>query len=162
MLLKRVWASHHTYDDLEQRAVLLASLTASTGDNYQVHRVDCYDIGWDDPASYTNSLINNDRIYVPLFGDAAADTAALQAYRTAAPGYDVRGYFYSGFITDDALHCRTHNAHDAGMLRLRISPSWIRSRVRWPSTLGVGLSGAGVDAVTLHWRRDGGDWQQEP
>ena len=46
VLLKEVWPTHHTYNTLEQRATLLASLRSSTGRNYQVHRVYCYEFQW--------------------------------------------------------------------------------------------------------------------
>ncbi|MCP4145634.1 MAG: hypothetical protein GY752_10185 [bacterium] len=122
VLLKEVWSGHHTYSNLEQRATLLASLESSTGRNYQVHRIYCYDIGWGDPASYTNSIILNKNIYVPIFGDAGHDANALAAYEAAAPGYTIRGYEYSGFITDDALHCRTKGVYDRHMLRVEHIP----------------------------------------
>jgi agmatine/peptidylarginine deiminase len=110
-----VWPAHHTYAALEQRATLLASLTASTGRNYRVHRVFCQDIGGGSPASYTNSLVLNRRLYVPLFGNAA-DTAALQAYRAAAPSYGARGF--AGSFLRRALHCRVMGVFDRGMLRV--------------------------------------------
>ena len=71
VLLKDVWESHWTYDDLNQRETLLESLQSSTGRNYKVHRIYCYNIGGSYPASYTNSLILNDTIYVPTFGNSA-------------------------------------------------------------------------------------------
>lgn len=161
VLLKRVWPAHHTYAALEQRAVLLASLTAATGRPYDVRRIDCNDIGWSDPASFTNSLILNDRIYVPLFGNAAADSAALRVYRQAVPGYDVRGYAYSGFLTDDALHCRAKGVYDREMLQVAHTP--LAGAVPGPAAVDVAVSSLGghaVTAVTLRWRLDGGPWQE--
>jgi len=163
VLLKRVWSGHHTYATLEQRAVLLASLISATGRPYDVRRIDCNDIGWSDPAAFTNSLILNDRIYVPLFGDAAADSAALRTYRDAAPGYDVRGYYYSGFLTDDALHCRAKAVFDREMLQVRHIP--LEGPVEGPAVVDAEVSSLGghaLTAVTLHWRLDGGPWQQAP
>jgi len=159
VLLKEVWGSHHTYDDLEQRAVLLASLTASTGRNYEVFRVYCYDIGWGDPASYTNSLILNDKIYVPFFGNSTHDQAAIAAYQVAAPGYQVEGYYYSGFLTDDALHCRAKGVYDRGMLRIGHVP--IREEQEGPVTVTAFVddrSEAGLDYARLVYRFAGEDW----
>jgi len=163
VLVKQVWPSHHTYAALEQRATLLASLTASTGRSYRVHRVVCQDIGGGSPASYTNSLILNRRIYVPLFGNAAGDTAALQAYRAAAPGHDVRGFAYGGFLSDDALHCRTMGVFDRGMLRVEhaaplepvVGPASLQARVE-------AHSGEALTAVDLYWRPVGGSWTVVP
>lgn len=163
VLVKQVWPAHHTYAALEQRATLLASLTASTGRNYRVHRVACQDIGGGSPASYTNSLILNRRIYVPLFGNAAGDTAALQAYRAAAPGHDVRGFAYGGFLTDDALHCRTMGVFDRGMLRVEHAPPL--GEVVGPADLQARVeahSGEALTAVDLCWRPVGGEWAVVP
>ena len=163
VLLKRVWSGHPTYATLEQRAVLLASLISANGRPYDVRRVDCNDIGWSDPAAFTNSLILNDRIYVPVFGDVAADSAALRAYRSAAPGYDVRGYAYSGFLTDDALHCRAKGVYDREMLQVRHVP--LAGPVEDPAVIEAqvqSLGGHAVTAVTVHWRLDGGAWEQTP
>ncbi|MCP4547635.1 MAG: T9SS type A sorting domain-containing protein [bacterium] len=160
VLVKDVWSSHHTYDDLNQRATLLASLPASTGRNYRVHRVYCYDIGYGDPASYTNSLICNGKVYMPTFGNSSHDNNALDAYRAALPGYEVEGYYHSGFLSDDALHCRTKIAHDTGMLRVAHTPIFdsqegevtVSAHIRDHSETGVSLA-------EVRYRRDGGAWQ---
>ncbi|MDP6418360.1 MAG: agmatine deiminase family protein [Candidatus Krumholzibacteria bacterium] len=160
VLVKEVWPSHHTYTKLNQRAALIASLQASTGRNYQVHRVYCHDIGWSDPASYTNSLILNDCVYVPTFGNSSYDNQALQAYEDAMPGYTVSGYYYSGFITDDALHCRAKGAYDAGMLRVEHVP--LREEMTGPveiTALVDDRSESGVSVVELHYRFAGEFWQ---
>ncbi len=162
VLVKDVWSSHWTYDTLNQRATLLASLESSTGRNYQVHRVYCYNIGGSSPASYTNSLILNDHIYVPTFGDATYDEQALAAYRDAAPGYTVQGYYYSGFISDDALHCRTKGLYDAGMLRVQhvpvlddqpLAPVVIAAEVR-------AHSGEALTDARVVYRHGDGAWQE--
>jgi agmatine/peptidylarginine deiminase len=162
VLMKRVWQAHATYAALEQRATLIASLPASTGRNYSVFRVDCHNIGGGNPASYTNSLILNDRIYMPAFNSASNDTAAVNAYRAAIPGYDVRPYTYGGFITDDALHCRAIGIFDPGMLRVAHVP--IREETEGPVPITAFVddrSEAGISAVELHWRHDGGPWNVE-
>lgn len=163
VLLKEVWPSHHTYDDLEQRATLLASLEASTGRNYQVYRVYCYDIGGNSPASYTNSLILNDAIYVPFFGNDTYDNDAKAAYEQAAPGYLVRGYYYSGWLTDDALHCRTKGAMDQEMLRVEHIP--IVEEQIGPVTVTATVidhSDDGLSSVDLTYRQDGETWTTIP
>jgi agmatine/peptidylarginine deiminase len=160
VLLKEVWSTHHTYSTLEQRATLLASLPSSTGRNYQVHRVYCYNFSGGNPASYTNSIILNNHIYVPFFGNADYDQAALEAYQAAAPGYEVSGYYYSGFLSDDALHCRTKGIMDGGMLRVAHVP--LRDEytgARLVTAQVTAHSGADLTAVNLHYRHDGGPWQ---
>jgi agmatine/peptidylarginine deiminase len=160
VLLKEVWPTHHTYTTLEQRATLLASLRSSTGRNYQGHRIYCYEFSYNAPASYTNSIILNDRIYVPLFGNTTYDEAALDTYRQAAPGYQVAGYYYSGFLSDDALHCRTKGVMDAGMLRIAHVPVLAEQTGAVSVTADIKAhSGAELAAAAVHYRHDQGDWQ---
>ncbi len=161
ILIKRVWPAHHTYAALEQRATLIASLPASTGRNFRVFRVDCHDIGGGAPASYTNSLLANGVVYMPAFNNAASDSAAANAYRAAMPGWTVRAYAYGGWLTDDALHCRTKGVPDAGMLRVAHVPQ--RDETAGPVAIAALVddrSGAGLESVDLYWRLDGGAWNQ--
>lgn len=160
IIIKQVWPAQATYTALEQRATLIASLPASTGRNFRVFRVYCQDIGGSNPASYTNSLFVNDRVCMPTFSSAANDTAALVAYRSALPGYDVRGYAYTGFITDDALHCRAMGIADRSMLRVAHVP--IREQQTGPVAVSAFVddrSETGISFVDLHYRFAGGGWQ---
>ncbi|MCP4293705.1 MAG: T9SS type A sorting domain-containing protein [bacterium] len=163
VLVKDVWPSHHTHNALDQRAALLASLTASTGRPYQVHRIYCYNFSGGNPASYTNSLILNDHIYVPLFGNSSYDQAALQIYRDAAPGYQVSGYQYGGFLTDDALHCRTKGIMDAGMLRVEHIP--VRENQMGDAIIEASVhahSGQTIETASVFYRHDQGLWNELP
>jgi agmatine/peptidylarginine deiminase len=160
VLVKEVWSSHYTYSNLEQRATLIGSLVASTGRNYQVHRVYCQPISGGQPASYTKSLFVNDLIMVPTFNSATNDSNALDVYRAAMPGYDVRGYWHSGWITDDALHCRAKGIMDRHMLRVSHVPIVEEQVGAVPVTALVDdRSEAGLTYVDLHYRHDGGSWQ---
>jgi agmatine/peptidylarginine deiminase len=160
IVIKQVWPAQPTYAALEQRATLIASLPASTGRSYRVFRVYCHDIGGGNPASYTNSLILNDRVCVPMFSSASNDTAALAVYRTAMPGYDVKGYAYGGWLTDDALHCRVMGVADRSMLRVAHVPVRETQTAPVPITAFVDdRSEAGVASVELHYRFAGESWQ---
>jgi len=163
VLVKDVATTHNTYNALNQRAALLASLPSSTGRNYRVYRVYCYSTS-SGPASYTNSLILNDKIYMPTFGNSTYDNQAIAAYQEAAPGYEVEGYYYSGFLSDDALHCRTKAAFDRNMLRVEHAPYRDGESVDAPVALVAMVddrSETGVSAVELHYRYDGGPWEME-
>jgi agmatine/peptidylarginine deiminase len=160
VLVKQAATNHYTYAALEQRATLLASLPASTGRNYQVHRVFCYTMSSSQPAAYTNSLILNDNIYVPFFGNATYDEQALAAYRAAAPGYTVRGYYYSGFITDDALHCRAMGIMDRDMLRVGHVPV-ITDQPAGPVTITATIRAHADQPLTttrLYYRHGAAPW----
>ncbi len=161
VLVKKTWSTHHTYAALEQRAALLASLTSSTGRPYNVHRVYCYPISGGSPASYTNSIILNNHIYVPFFGNSGYDQDALEAYREAAPGYEVSGYYYSGFLSDDALHCRTKGIMDSGMLRVGHIP--VTGEHEGPVTVSAEItahSGGNLTQSSVFYRHGDGLWNE--
>jgi agmatine deiminase len=154
VLVKQVSASHPDYTVLEQNATIIASLTSSAGRNFRVVRVQCPSIGGNDVAGYTNSVIVNKKVIVPIFG-ISADNAALAVYRAAMPGYEVLG-FTGSWLTDDAVHCRVMGIPDFFMLRVEHTPI-----IEWhnASTIPVTAridprSEAGVkaDSVLVYWR----------
>jgi agmatine deiminase len=64
-------------------------------------------------AAYTNSLILNDHVYVPIVGPPHEDNdrAALSAYQQALPDHTIVGIPPkpdTPWLGTDALHCRTH------------------------------------------------------
>jgi agmatine/peptidylarginine deiminase len=94
---------------LEAAAEYISTLMSSYGRPYEVFRVQGY--------GYSNTLFLNNKVLVPLFGEAT-DSMAVVAYQEAMPGYDVQGFYYSSFTSGDALHCRTHEMADPEMLRI--------------------------------------------
>jgi agmatine/peptidylarginine deiminase len=87
-------------------------------DGFKVARVMCQDSYVpiaDDPsttAAYTNSLILNDHVYVPLSGGAYKpfDDAAIKAYQAALPKHKIIGIDGKPefpWLGTDAMHCRT-------------------------------------------------------
>jgi agmatine/peptidylarginine deiminase len=61
-----------------------------------------------DYRTYTNSLIFNKLVLVPIYG-AASDDEALQIYEDAMPGYEVIGIDCNSTIGySGAIHCITH------------------------------------------------------
>jgi hypothetical protein len=64
----------------------------------------------------------NGNIYVPQMG-TTNDALALATYRTAMPGFTVRGYSYSNYESTDALHCRVNTIFDDQMIAVRHIPS---------------------------------------
>lgn len=115
ILIARVPASDSRYAAYEQVATYYANQLSSYGTPYQVYRV--YS-----PSGqpYTNSLILNHRVYVPVTG-SAYDAQAIQVYQQAMPGYEVLG-FTGSWQSTDALHCRTIGIADIGMLYVNHIP----------------------------------------
>lgn len=116
IMVLRVPPSHGDYVALEASADMLANTESPYGRNWEVYRVD-----GGGSQGYTNSLINENYVYLPLY-NSSYDTMALIAYEEAMPGYIVEGYTHSGWQTFDALHCRTRNVMDPGMLFIRHVP----------------------------------------
>lgn len=119
VLIRSVPESHPQYDELEQTADYFANLDCAWGYPYKVYRVNT-----PQNQPYTNSLILNNRVFVPIM-NSTHDNAALQIYEVALPGYEVVGVPSSGYIaweSTDALHCRTHEIPDMNMLHISHMP----------------------------------------
>ncbi|CCN72240.1 agmatine deiminase family protein [Vibrio nigripulchritudo] len=85
---------------------------------YSAYRVMCQKVhtpNSDDPtntAAYTNSLILNNSVYVPLSGQGYEefDRDALDTYKQALPDYNIVGIHSKPefpWLGTDAMHCRT-------------------------------------------------------
>ena len=125
VLMKQVATNHADYARIEANVTTVAGLTNQYGRPFRVVRIFCPTIPTGNVASYTNSLILNHKVLVPVF-NLPQDAAALQVYRDNMPGYEVLGFNYSGgaqpWITDDALHCRVMNIFDRYLLRVDHNP----------------------------------------
>ena len=197
LLVARPPACHPMEARINASLELLAQATNSFGRPYQILRIDAGEVNdWDEEAEedlgtdeaideslsadlaemwsdetgiapYTNSLILNHKILVPLFG-IETDDAALATWREVMPGYDVIGFPYDDWISFDALHCRTRVLFDAGMLRISNvqllpgAPGAVEPRVT--ATIRA-MSGADLigDSLVLKQRPAGEtDWRQTP
>ena len=154
VLIREVPASHPQYNEIESVATYFSESLNTWGFPWEVFRV------WtpnDQP--YTNSLIVNDKVLVPIMNDAW-DDEALELYQTALAGYEVIGVTGTWESTD-ALHCRVKGIPDLEMLQLFHMP--LRDTVSASNTLGYDLelvvddlSGAGIidDSVQVFWKND--------
>ena len=101
------------YALLNGLATHLANMQNIDGRPFRVERIPMppfsYD-GWTINYTYTNSLIINDIVLVPIYG-FEMDAEALQVYEDLMPGYDIIG-IDSAFIIEywGATHCMT-NSH---------------------------------------------------
>ena len=109
--------SNSHYNDYESVANYFATTNCCWGYPYRVYRV--YEPGGNTLAPYTNSLILNKTVYVPLGTNSTYNNQALAVYQEAMPGYEIVGVNntgYSGWENTDALHCRTRGVMDFNML----------------------------------------------
>jgi hypothetical protein len=158
ILVKEVSPSHAHYDALETNVAMLETLTNCYGRPYNIVRVMCGSIGGSNVAAYTNSMILNGKVFVPLYG-ISTDSAALDTYRAAMPGYEVMG-FTGTWLSDDAIHCRTMEIPDRYMLVVDTNP--LQDREFNTGDYGVGAyiddrseTGLMSDSLLVFWRLEG-------
>ena len=119
ILIRKVPSTHPRYSAIEATAAYYASQVCSYGYNYRVFRVNTPD---DQP--YTNSVILNNKVLVPIM-NSTWDDSALAAYRAALPGYQVTGFLENPsapWESTDALHCRAMGIADLGQLYIKHIP----------------------------------------
>ena len=118
ILIAQLPASNSHYADYEEVAEFFATTNCCWGYPYKVYRV--YEPGGNTLAPYTNSLIVNKTVFVPLGSNATHNNNALAVYQQALPGYEIIGVTNNSGSTawqnTDALHCRTRGVMDFDML----------------------------------------------
>jgi agmatine deiminase len=163
----------------------LSKLRNPYGKPYKIKRIKMGRIIEEYLSPYTNSLILNKNVYVPLYG-IHADSLALEAWKSVLPGYTVKGFTYDineqsyiadwffesyrevgdvpGWGPDDALHCRTRAIWDKDMIFISINkvPSEITSSQQAVLFASINdYSGHGIpkEGVALKWRvKDSNNW----
>ena len=157
MMIREVPPSHPYYNHAEQAVAYFESQISSYGTPYRVYRVYT-----PDNEPYTNSLILNNRVFVPLTG-SQWDNAAIGAFEEAMPGYEVHGILYNYWNSNDALHCRVREIADREMLYIYHEPIVedqqyyidyeIRARI-------ITMSGEALyaDSLRVYYRIDDGEF----
>ena len=156
VLIREVPESHPQYDEIEEAAEYFSNSLNKWGEPWELFRV------WT-PGNqpYTNSLILNEKIFVPITG-GSWDDEALTVYETAFPGYEVLG-FSGSWESTDALHCRTKGIPDLQMLQIIHNPLNDGSE---PDINGYSLdalfddlSGTGLieDSMKVFWKTPGAE-----
>ncbi|MBD3234456.1 MAG: T9SS type A sorting domain-containing protein [candidate division Zixibacteria bacterium] len=160
ILVKDVPQSDPSYDELNDRAEQLSQQMSAWGRPYNVVRVYC-----PSGTAYTNSLILNDKVLVPIFNNSW-DDEAIETYQNAMPGYEVLG-FTGSWLDNDALHCRAMGVPDVEMLHI--------AHVPLPDEVPAGesyeiaaliqdCSYAGLinDSLKVYYSVNGGVWNSVP
>lgn len=127
---------YQRYEDLLEKEVRKAR--TRYGRPYRIFRIDLaeFNKGSDELTAYVNSIILNNRVFVPMYG-IPQDEIALKQWQEAMPGYEIRGYEFefekepavienltgyvrTGWGTEDVLHCRTRAVWDKDMLYMSV------------------------------------------
>lgn len=164
VLIGQVPQSDYRYNDFEFVANYFALQTSSYGNHYQVYRV--YTPGTYPYTPYTNSLILNKKVFVPITG-SQWDDEALQVYEEAMPGYEVVGIMHDTWETTDALHCRAKGIADVGMLYVYHMPLLGNKDFQFEWDLSADIipyTGLAVkaDSTKCYYRINDGDYQPVP
>ena len=118
ILIAQLPQSNSQYALYEQVANYFATTNCCCGYPYRVYRVP--EPGGYTLAPYTNSLILNKSVYVPMGDNASYNQGAIDVYQEAMPGYNIVPVYNTdwsiGWENTDALHCRTRGVMDFNML----------------------------------------------
>ena len=166
ILIARLPQSNPRYQYYEQVAEYFETTDCCWGYPYRVYRVD--EPGGNTLAPYTNSLILNNTVYVPLGSNTTYNNQAIAVYQEAMPGYNIVGVTnngYSGWENTDALHCRTRGVMDFNMLFVD-HRNVLFGEQAWQDSIPVvskfiAYSGASLkqDSLLVYYSIDNGPYQ---
>ena len=105
LMIRSVPTQHPQYTMIEDVVDYFQSTTTNSGSSWEIFRVYT---PYDEP--YTNSLILNNKVFVPIMG-SSWDDDAIEVYENAMPNHEILPYTGSWYSTD-ALHCRTRGIPD--------------------------------------------------
>ena len=113
-------------------------------------------------------MILNDHVFVPVTGNSH-DNEAIAVYQEAMPGYTIVPIMQSNYTpweSTDALHCRTHELADLGMLYLKHYPILGNKNVDDDFSISVtikALSGENLitDSLLVYYKINNGNWQHQ-
>ncbi len=162
----------------------LSKMTNTFGRPYQILRLDTDRYAGDKLAAYSNSLILNKTVYVPLFG-IKQDSAALKQWAEVMPGYTIKGFEFKldkepaiseytrneyedkiGWSAHDALHCRTRAIWDPNMIYISVDrlPSKVTKANSYPIEVILKDYSKGSlqpESLKVMWRIKGKDeWKE--
>lgn len=162
VLIGQVPSNDPRYDDFEYVAGYFAGTTSDWGIPYEVYRV--FTPGNYPYTPYTNSLILNKKVFVPITG-SQHDAAAIDSYEDAMPGYEIHGIMFDTWQNTDALHCRTKGIADIGMLFIDHMPLLGNIQMEDSYDIVAGFtnySGSPLytDSLLLYYRIDNGSYQE--
>ncbi len=162
------------YEDIVKNELPL--LRTANGEPYEIIRLNTARYLNERLASYSNSLILNKNIYVPIFG-IDQDSIALQQWSDAMPGYTVKGFLYEvfkepklhprvlqrrksgfGWKDGDALHCRTRAIWNPEMLYVTFEKQAVKTDDSYlfeANVIDYSNSGLVRNKLQLCWREKG-------
>ena len=165
ILIAQLPQSNPRYQYYEQVAEYFETTNCCWGYPYHVYRVQ--EPGGYTLAPYTNSLILNKTVYVPMGSNSTYNNDAIAVYQEAMPGYEIVGVNggSAGWENTDALHCRTRGVMDFDMLFVD-HRNVLFGEQEWQDSIPVvskfiAYSGANLkqDSLLVYYSIDNGAYQ---
>ena len=165
ILIAQLPQSNPRYQYYEQVAEYFETTNCCWGYPYHVYRVQ--EPGGYTLAPYTNSLILNKTVYVPMGSNSTYNNDAIAVYQEAMPGYEIVGVNggSAGWENTDALHCRTRGVMDFNMLFVD-HRNVLYGEQEWQESIPVvskfiAYSGANLkqDSLLVYYSINGGAYQ---
>ncbi len=165
ILIAQLPQSNPRYQYYEEVAEYFENTNCCWGYPYRVYRVQ--EPGGYTLAPYTNSLILNKTVYVPMGTNNTYNQDAIAVYQEAMPGYEIVGVNggSAGWENTDALHCRTRGVMDFNMLFVD-HRNVLHGEQEWQESIPVvskfiAYSGANLkqDSLLVYYSIDGGTYQ---
>ncbi len=115
-------SGHPNHDLLNQNADSIARCKNREGFNYRIARIPMPYSTSDAPPTYLNSLMVDNKVLVPLWGEPEDDTA-LFIYEQLLPYYEVVGIDCSAMSgSGGAIHCITMQAPSSKYIHIKHEP----------------------------------------
>jgi len=164
ILITQVPTDDPRYYDYEAVAEYFANSLSSWGYPYEVIRIKTAHQNQYETNPYTNSLILNKKVFVPISG-SSYDADAIEVYKENMPGYEILGVYSSGWYNTDALHCRTHGIADRQMFRISHRPILGKQDYQDSYTINAashtyGKQASKTSSVTLHYKTETTEWTE--
>ena len=167
ILIAQLPSSNSHAADYDAVANYFATTNCCWGYPYHVYRVQ--EPGGYTLAPYTNSLILNKSVYVPMGDNATYNQQAIEVYQEAMPGYNIVPVYNNdwsiGWENTDALHCRTRGVMDFNMLFVD-HREVLHGEQEWQEEYPVvskfiAYSGMDLkqDSLLVYYSINGGDYQ---
>ncbi|RLD26251.1 MAG: hypothetical protein DRI75_12075 [Bacteroidetes bacterium] len=171
------------YDDIVNNE--LSKLKTAYGRPYTIKRIKIAQYYEEDQieylTAYTNSIILNKNVYVPLFG-VKEDSLALKTWESVMPGYTVKGFSYNldelaiefksffegfdelgvktGWLYEDAVHCRTKAIWDEDMIFIsvkKVLPEILidQEAILYSTIIDYSGESLSTDDIVVNWKIKG-------
>ncbi|MBT3300394.1 MAG: hypothetical protein HN657_06340 [Candidatus Marinimicrobia bacterium] len=115
VMIREVPESHAQYDEIEASVTYFETSMNVWGEPWEIARI------WTpNNEPYTNSLILNEKVLVPVT-NSQWDDEAIASYQEAMPGYEILS-FTGSWESTDALHCRIKGIPDLEMIQIFHNP----------------------------------------